>query len=303
MKQLADDPTVPLFFGRRRHDARRLDRRRRSTSGGGTSPTPTGEPMVIDWRAPVSLPFYRASPAEPMGVGRAPPLRLPAGPAHRLRGRGPRARPAGAEEHSAILEAEIERPRVGPMRDIVATIQPEQDVIVRSELSRSVCVQGAPGHRQDGRRPAPRGVPPLCAPRAADPAGRAGGRAERQLPALHPRRAAGARRDRREADHDRGARRDHAAAAPAAQRDPRRGPGRRGDAEGRRPDGGRAGAGALVAGRAARPRALVVPRGARRWRVAGVRGRGAGGVAARARGAVRRRRGRWCRSRSRTGSW
>src|SRR5262249_31957943 len=53
---------------------------------------------------------------------------------------------AGAvEEHSAILEAEIERPRVGPMRDIVATIQPEQDVIVRSELSRTICVQGAPG--------------------------------------------------------------------------------------------------------------------------------------------------------------
>jgi DNA helicase IV len=50
-----------------------------------------------------------------------------------------------AEEHSAILEAEIERPRVGPMRDIVATIQPEQDVIVRSELSRTICVQGAPG--------------------------------------------------------------------------------------------------------------------------------------------------------------
>ena len=31
------------------------------------------------------------------------------------------------------------------MRDIVATIQPEQDVIVRADLSRSVCVQGAPG--------------------------------------------------------------------------------------------------------------------------------------------------------------
>ena len=50
-----------------------------------------------------------------------------------------------AEEHSAILETEIERPRVGPMRDIVATIQPEQDVIVRSELSETICVQGAPG--------------------------------------------------------------------------------------------------------------------------------------------------------------
>ena len=34
---------------------------------------------------------------------------------------------------------------MGPMRDIVATIQPEQDVIVRSDLSQSICVQGAPG--------------------------------------------------------------------------------------------------------------------------------------------------------------
>src|SRR3954452_14740273 len=48
-------------------------------------------------------------------------------------------------DHSTILETEIERPRVGPMRDIVATIQPEQDVIVRSDLEQSVCVQGAPG--------------------------------------------------------------------------------------------------------------------------------------------------------------
>src|SRR5918998_5499132 len=46
---------------------------------------------------------------------------------------------------SDILESEIERPRTGPMRDIVATIQPEQDVIVRAELAQSLCVQGAPG--------------------------------------------------------------------------------------------------------------------------------------------------------------
>lgn len=44
-----------------------------------------------------------------------------------------------------ILRAEIERPRVGPMRDIVATIQPEQDRLVRAGLEESVCVQGAPG--------------------------------------------------------------------------------------------------------------------------------------------------------------
>ncbi|MGH3387234.1 MAG: HelD family protein, partial [Nocardioidaceae bacterium] len=53
---------------------------------------------------------------------------------------------AGEQEaHSQILETEIERPRVGPMRDIVATIQPEQDVIVRGGVDSSVCVQGAPG--------------------------------------------------------------------------------------------------------------------------------------------------------------
>jgi DNA helicase IV len=46
---------------------------------------------------------------------------------------------------SRILIEEIERPRSGAMRDIVATIQPEQDDIVRAEVTESVCVQGAPG--------------------------------------------------------------------------------------------------------------------------------------------------------------
>ncbi|MCL7021107.1 hypothetical protein K6C39_21755, partial [Vibrio vulnificus] len=53
--------------------------------------------------------------------------------------------PEEAERSSALLQREIEKPRVGPMRDIVATIQPEQDEIVRAGLSGSVCVQGAPG--------------------------------------------------------------------------------------------------------------------------------------------------------------
>ncbi|NSC24837.1 AAA family ATPase, partial [Streptomyces albus subsp. chlorinus] len=46
---------------------------------------------------------------------------------------------------SDIVASEIERPRVGPMRDIVATIQPEQDDLVRSGPDGSLCVQGAPG--------------------------------------------------------------------------------------------------------------------------------------------------------------
>ncbi|CAM3907044.1 AAA family ATPase [Nocardioides marinus] len=143
MKQLADDPTVPLFFGRldygdgSDHGGESFHVGRRHVTG------PDGDALVVDWRAPVSTPFYRASSAEPLGVD----LRRRYGFA---RGEltGFEDEPltgGGGTEHSAILEAEIERPRVGPMRDIVATIQPEQDVIVRADLARSICVQGAPG--------------------------------------------------------------------------------------------------------------------------------------------------------------
>src|SRR6202042_1116668 len=46
---------------------------------------------------------------------------------------------------SRILIDEIERPRSGPMRDIVATIQPDQDDIVRAEAPQTVCAEGGPG--------------------------------------------------------------------------------------------------------------------------------------------------------------
>ena len=54
---------------------------------------------------------------------------------------------AGADDRagSDILAAEIERPRSGPMRDIVSTIQPEQDALVRADVATTVCIQGAPG--------------------------------------------------------------------------------------------------------------------------------------------------------------
>src|SRR5262249_8374492 len=56
-----------------------------------------------------------------------------------------RSDPATATRPSRILIDEIERPRSGPMRDIVATIQPDQDDIVRADAAQTVCVQGAPG--------------------------------------------------------------------------------------------------------------------------------------------------------------
>ncbi|WP_406366111.1 HelD family protein [Streptomyces sp. NBC_00645] len=60
-------------------------------------------------------------------------------------GHGGGAAGGSAAYGGSILAGEIERPRVGPMRDIAATIQPEQDDLVRGDLAASVCVQGAPG--------------------------------------------------------------------------------------------------------------------------------------------------------------
>jgi DNA helicase IV len=100
-------------------------------------------PMVIDWRAPVSTAFYQASALEPRGVG-----------TRRRFGWSGNTLTSFEDEHltsgapsgsSDLVRREIERARVGPMRDIVATIQPEQDALVRTELEVSVCVQGAPG--------------------------------------------------------------------------------------------------------------------------------------------------------------
>ncbi|HEX6758689.1 MAG TPA: AAA family ATPase [Propionibacteriaceae bacterium] len=145
MKALEDDPTVPLFFGRLDYDVslgaeqdETLYIGRRHVTGEAG-----GEPLVIDWRAGMSRPFYQARPGEPMGVR----LRRRFGFSHgQLTAYEDEELPtAGETAHSDIMESEIERPRTGPMRDIVATIQPEQDSIVRAGLDQSLCVQGAPG--------------------------------------------------------------------------------------------------------------------------------------------------------------
>jgi DNA helicase IV len=104
---------------------------------------------VIDWRAPVSRPFYRASRADPMGLDLRRRFGFSGGDLtafedERFTAAGAGAEPAG-EPVSRILINEIERPRSGPMRDIVATIQPDQDDIVRADVGQTVCVQGAPG--------------------------------------------------------------------------------------------------------------------------------------------------------------
>jgi len=108
---------------------------------------PAGAPVVVDWRAAVATPFYRATLADPFGLS--------------IR----RRFVFSARELSDVFEedfsdpdslagsggvpdpllAELGRARTGQMRDIVATIQAEQDAIIRAPLETCLIVQGGPG--------------------------------------------------------------------------------------------------------------------------------------------------------------
>jgi hypothetical protein len=109
---------------------------------------PDGTPAVIDWRAPVSRPFYRASAADPMNLELRRRFGFSGGELTAYEDElftPDRSDYKTQTRTSQILIDEIERPRSGPMRDIVATIQPDQDDIVRAGADQTVCVQGAPG--------------------------------------------------------------------------------------------------------------------------------------------------------------
>lgn len=112
-------------------------------------------PVVVDWRAPISAPFYRATGRDPQGV-------------HRRRHFASRGRQLLRIEDEYLSELDISgegivdsagrsirgigtvreflaQSRTGQLGDIVATIQAEQDEIIRSELPGVLVVQGGPG--------------------------------------------------------------------------------------------------------------------------------------------------------------
>jgi len=109
------------------------------------------EPLLMDWRAPAAQPFYTATAANPEGMRRRRHLRT--------RGRNvvavddeilDLADAAAGESGSgltseAALMAAVSEARTGRMGDIVATIQAEQDRIIRSKPSGVLVVQGGPG--------------------------------------------------------------------------------------------------------------------------------------------------------------
>src|SRR5579863_1839572 len=125
---------------------------------------PDHEPLVVDWRAPVAEPFYRATGLDPQGLVRRRHLAvrgrtvtgvedelftadLDGGVSDGASGDGAGAHGDGALEPGAAgaLLAALGAARTGQMADIVATIQREQDEIIRSPLPGLLIVQGGPG--------------------------------------------------------------------------------------------------------------------------------------------------------------
>jgi DNA helicase IV len=134
---------------------------------------PDHEPLVVDWRAPVAEPFYRATGLDPQGLARRRHLAVRGRTVLGLedeyfvdpdgRPTAPAPGPDGAAAHDgnaggerllseglvlggpgALLSA-LGQARTGHMGDIVATIQREQDEIIRSPLPGVLVVQGGPG--------------------------------------------------------------------------------------------------------------------------------------------------------------
>ena len=164
----------------------RIDRRDEAAGDGGPPATESFhigrlgisgddlEPLVVDWRAPIAEPFYRATGRDPMGLvlrrhlaaqgrrivgiederfaraaggnGRGP---VEPGPSAGPGAGGAPVSPDGGGDLElggpGALLAALEGVRTGTMRDIVATIQREQDEIIRSSLPGVMVVQGGPG--------------------------------------------------------------------------------------------------------------------------------------------------------------
>ncbi len=105
-----------------------------------------GDPVVVDWRAPVSAPFYRATSVDPCGLTGRRRFSLDDRTIVAISDED-LTDPDG-ESHGGLpdpLLAELERARSGQMRDIVATIAAEQDEIIRADLDELLIVQGGPG--------------------------------------------------------------------------------------------------------------------------------------------------------------
>ena len=105
------------------------------------------DPVVVDWRAPIAAPFYRATGADPLGVALRRRFTLDDGEITAYLDEH-LDDPDAADVASGIPDpvlAEIGAERTGAMREIVATIQAEQDLVIRAPIDQVLVVQGGPG--------------------------------------------------------------------------------------------------------------------------------------------------------------
>jgi DNA helicase IV len=110
--------------------------------------TPDQEPLAIDWRAPAAAAFYRATPEDPMGVVRRRVLHNRLGRVVDLE--DDLLDPEAAPDDMPVIGdgafiAALSRTRDGRMRDVVATIQRDQDEVVRAAADATVVLRGGPG--------------------------------------------------------------------------------------------------------------------------------------------------------------
>ncbi|MEZ5217934.1 MAG: AAA family ATPase [Ilumatobacteraceae bacterium] len=105
------------------------------------------DPVVVDWRAPIAAPFYRATVADPVGLAHRRRFTLDDGrlTAYLDERLDDPDHPDAASGIPDPVLAEIGAERTGQMREIVATIQAEQDVVIRAPLEGCLVVQGGPG--------------------------------------------------------------------------------------------------------------------------------------------------------------
>ncbi|WP_328530883.1 AAA family ATPase [Nocardioides sp. NBC_00368] len=106
-----------------------------------------GEPLLIDWRAEAARPFYAATMASPMGLRRRRHLRLDGRRVvdvndEILDGTSPTAADLVGD---SPLVAALSTARTGRMHEAAATLQAEQDEIVRSPHRGVMVVDGGPG--------------------------------------------------------------------------------------------------------------------------------------------------------------
>jgi len=105
------------------------------------------EPLLLDWRAPAARAFYVATAASPENMRRRRQFHTRARRlvdfADETFGRSDGAEPGGSED--LALLAAVNAPRGAGMRDIVATIQAEQDEIIRHDHTGVLVIEGGPG--------------------------------------------------------------------------------------------------------------------------------------------------------------